>query len=128
MDGLVNSILEWLATASAIALGLSSSIFLILGMFRATRKLAGVGLVVSSYVFAVTLWAYSAVVTFTYWGWIGLIIGLVLLGVGVVPMSFLALALEANRLWVVGFGFLLVATFGARILGTYCLSQHWRET
>jgi hypothetical protein len=126
MAGLINSILDWLATASGIAFGLSSSIFLILGMFRATRKPAGIGLVLSSYVFGVTLWAYSAVVTFTYWGWIGLIVGLVLLGIGVVPMSFLALALQANWLWVIGFGALLVLTFGARALGHYCLSPYWR--
>ena len=56
MEGLVNSILEFLTNASGIAFGLSTSIFLILGMFRATRKIAGIGLVVSSYVFGVTLW------------------------------------------------------------------------
>ncbi len=125
MAQLLDTALQWLAGASAIALSFSGA-SLVLGMFRPTRKIAGIGLVVSSLVFGITLWANSAVVTFAQWNWIGLVIGLVLFGVGVVPMSFLASGLSAQWSTFAFLAWLLVLTFGTRALGRYCLSERWQ--
>ena len=70
-----------------------------LGIFRRTRGVSGVGLYIASYVFGMLLWIYGAVATLGHWGPIGLIVGLLLLGFGVVPMGFLALALESKWEW-----------------------------
>jgi len=61
----------------------------------------------------------GALVTFVYWGWIGLVLGLILL-VGVVPMGFLALILQSewkalvSLLSVLGFG--IFARFAGRLI------------
>ena len=76
--------LSWIGVVIAI---------LVLGpmaMFRSTRSAAGVGLFFASYLFGLTTWFLGATVTFATWGWLGLIIGVFLLGVGVVPIGILA--------------------------------------
>jgi hypothetical protein len=44
------------------------------------------------------VWFLGAIITFYYWGIIALIIGLILMGVGVVPMAMLACIF--NSLWL----------------------------
>jgi hypothetical protein len=83
-------IVVWLLTAVGLF------ILAPLGIFRRTRGVAGIGLVVASWALGVVLWLYGAAVTFSYWGWIGLIVSLFVFSVGVVPAGFLALALHAK--------------------------------
>jgi hypothetical protein len=75
---------------------------------------------------AASLWAYGAIAIFLYWGWVGLILGLAILGLGVVQMGFLALVLQSQWGLVASLSALLGFTFGARFFGTYCLSQDWK--
>jgi hypothetical protein len=69
------------------------------------------------------LWFYGAIFTFTYWGWIGLIIGLIVAGVGVVPMGFVALALQSEWMWVGNLALLLASLVICRILGSWYLAK-----
>ena len=61
-----------------------------IALFKATRPTAGTGIYISSYLFGLTTWFLGATVTFVTWGWVGLIIGLIIAGVGVVPIGILA--------------------------------------
>lgn len=61
-----------------------------MALFRGTRPAAGTGMFFASYLFGLTTWFLGATVTFVTWGWVGLIIGLILAGVGVVPIGILA--------------------------------------
>lgn len=65
-------------------------VLLPMGLFRRTRSVAGEWLYFSSYVFGITTWLLGAAVTFAAFGWIGLIVGLFFMGVGVVPMAIFA--------------------------------------
>ncbi len=65
-------------------------VLLPMAIFKATRPAAGTGIFFSSYLFGLTTWFLGAAVTFVTWGWVGLIIGLLLAGVGVVPIGILA--------------------------------------
>lgn len=65
-------------------------VLLPMALFRATRSAAGTGIFFSSYLFGLTTWFLGATVTFVTWGWVGLLIGLIIAGVGVVPIGILA--------------------------------------
>jgi len=72
-------------------------IMLPLSLFKKTSFFAANFIYYSSYFFGFLLWLESAFYTFGLWGLIALIIGLIIVGVGVVPMAFLALAI--NGMW-----------------------------
>lgn len=72
-------------------IGVAVVLFVLLPMacFRSTRSAAGSGLICASWVFGATTWFLGATVTFATWGWIAVLIGLLLGGVGVVPIGIL---------------------------------------
>ena len=81
---------SFLLPISWIVIAIIVVILLPLSLFRATRGFAGAGIIYSSYLFGLTTWFLGATVTFATWGWTGLLIGLVIAGVGVVPTGILA--------------------------------------
>lgn len=69
----------------------------ILAIFKRTRKLAGSGFLISSWVFGGGLWILSALVVYLYWGGIAVFIGIFIAGIGVFPMALIIVAWE--HLW-----------------------------
>lgn len=65
-------------------------VILPMSVFRIARPSAGRLLLYASYVIGATTWFLGATVTFATWGWIALIVGLLLGGFGVVPIGALA--------------------------------------
>jgi hypothetical protein len=63
------------------------------------------------------LWTYSVGIAWLLWGFAGLFIGLIFLGIGVVPVAFVAGLVKAD--WVVVETLLISVflTFGSRALG-----------
>jgi hypothetical protein len=86
---------------------------------RRTRRAAGTGLVVSSFVFGVTAWAASTVVAFDHWGGYGLAVGYILLGVGIAPVAVLAALFNSAWLEAVIVVFLCALAYGARVYGLF---------
>lgn len=84
-------------------------------------------MIFASYMFGVILWAYGAIATYLYWGWLGLIIGFVIVGVGVVPMGLLALALQSQWEWLANLGLLLASMVISRLLGLWYLAKAERD-
>ena len=80
----------------ALAIDLSSLPF---AFIKRARAMVSMVLFVSSYLFGIILWTYSAGMVFVFWGYIGLLVGLIWLGVGVVPVAFLAASLHSD--WVI---------------------------
>jgi hypothetical protein len=97
-------------------------VFAPLGFFCGMRLFAANALIASSYVLGAILWIACALITFSLWGWIALIIGLVLFGLGIVPMAMLALAIDALWVSLCALTFLLVATFAIRFLGFWYMA------
>lgn len=77
-------------------------ILLPLAIFRGTRGFAGMGIYFFSWVVGITTWFLGAAIAFYAWGWWGLIIGILLFGVGVVPVGILAafFSLKITSMWV----------------------------
>ena len=107
-----------------LALAVAIFVLLPLTIWRKTRGAAGAGLLVTSYIFGLTTWLLGAAVTFGSFGWFGLIIGLLFLGVGVVPLAIIGaiFKLDNGGLALVLF-VMVVVTFGARFGGAYAASK-----
>ena len=110
-------VLPWLETASRIAFDVCVFVLLPLCIFRKTRPWAGVAFVYASLLFGAMLFAYSCLFVFSVWGFVGLIIGLIIAGVGVVPVALLAALLHAQWAVLLDLVFGIVLTFGTRWLG-----------
>src|SRR5208282_870688 len=75
---------------------LTNLILFTFAMWKRTRPVAGAIVFATSYLFGIIVWLFSAVLSFTFWGLTGLLLGLILLGVGVVPMAMLAAAINSH--------------------------------
>jgi hypothetical protein len=115
--------LPWLTTGSEIALGICVFIFLPLCIFRKTRPWAGLGFCFASYLFGACLFAFACIVDVQIWGYWGLVVGLVLAGVGVVPVALLATLLHAEWAWFANLIISIIITFGARALGVWLTTR-----
>lgn len=106
--------------------GFLVSVFILLPLayFRSTRRFAGLGLIIASYLFGLVTWLLGMAVTFASFGWVGLILGLLILGIGVVPMGIYA---AFFRLHLTDLGWSLVimviVSVAARFGGAYALTK-----
>lgn len=93
-------------------------VLLPMALFRATRSAAGTGIFFSSYLFGLTTWFLGATVTFVTWGWVGLLLGLLIAGVGVVPIGIFAAFISLKEP-TLGFSLIamVVIVFATRIGG-----------
>ena len=96
-------------------LGLSLFILLPLAVFKKLRGHVAILLLYSSFLYGLIAWLTGFVITYHWWGILGVVIGLFIAGVGVVPTGLLASAFHG---WA---GFvplivLLVLTFGTRFV------------
>ena len=122
------TILPWITVVNAIAIIIGVVILVPLALIKPTRVVGATGLFIASYIYGATLWVWGCVLTYTLWGMTGLIVGLVILGVGVVPLAIIATAI--NGMWSLSGQLivLLVITFGSRILAAYVMERVGERT
>jgi len=99
-------------------------ITLLIAAIPAARGVTGVILFISSYVYGLATWLYGLLVTLSLWGVIALIIGLLMGGVGVVPIGMLAALFHGQ--WYILFSLLglVILTYGTRILATVLMASY----
>lgn len=104
---------------SSFAFGVTLLVFTPLAFFKKTKPFAAVAFLSTSYLFGLSAWILGLIFTYELVGKVAVIIGLVLLGIGVVPIGLLGLLLY--EAWSEFFGLLLLtaATFGARAISFY---------
>ena len=112
-------ILHRLFLVMGIVLILDILIVLPLGIFKKTKMASAIGLIVSSYVYGLTLWFWALNITYIIWGALAVFIGIFVAGVGVVPMAMLATAIKGDWAITGQLVLLLVFTYGSRMLGFY---------
>jgi hypothetical protein len=93
-------------------------VLLPMAVLPSTRGLAGRGLFLASWLFGLTTWTLGATVTFSTYGWVGLILGMMLFGVGVVPVGIFA-AFVTLKLPSLGFSLIgmSIVVYAARVGG-----------
>lgn len=92
-------------------------ILLLFAVIPRARGVIGNIIIFSSFIYGLSAWIYGLAVTLAIWGWLGVIIGVFLGGVGVVPIGMLASVLGGH--WDLFWPLLInIATyFGAIIIG-----------
>jgi hypothetical protein len=97
-------------------------ILLPLGVFKTTRTFAATGFAVSAMVIAITLWLFSVLIVYQFWGLWGLIAGIILGIVGIVPLAWIAAAMHGmwSDVGLISLGMALY--FGLYVLGIYLRS------
>jgi hypothetical protein len=113
----------WVARVAAFAFAADVLVLLPLAIFRPTRGISAFGLILSSFVFGLANWMFGFLTTLTLWGGFGVVVGLFLGGVGLVPVGMLAALFhgEWGALGELVLG--LVLTIGAGVLGGF-LGDH----
>jgi hypothetical protein len=103
-------VLEFTNDLCRIAIGIALVWGVVAILSRRSRTSYGIFLFISSFLFAANLELWSALNLYQEWGLTALIIGLLMGGVGVVPLAFLALAVHAQ--WAdAGLGLILLVVF-----------------
>jgi hypothetical protein len=117
------SIYIFLLPFSLVPLAIAVLVFPPLAAWRKTRGGAGRAVVVVSYMVGATTWFLGAAVTFGSFGWIGLIIGLFIFGIGVVPLGIIGAFFKlGNGELGVSLCVMLVITLAARFAGAACVA------
>ncbi|MDD5501180.1 MAG: hypothetical protein PHH57_05810 [Candidatus Omnitrophica bacterium] len=116
-------IYPWLNGISLLTFLLCLFILLPLAIFRRTRAVSGIGLVISSYIFGITLWVYAFLLSYTFWGLIGLLIGLAFFGVGIVPIAMLAAIIHGDWWLLAELFFSVLLAFGSRLFGIFLVNK-----
>jgi len=111
------------------ALGAAALVLFLLpsSLFRSNRRWCGRWVIYVSYSWGVALWMWATLVLYQLWGILGLFLGLILLGIGSVPMACIAALLSGE---VEVFGLLILATlvvFATRQLGVWIISKGYPE-
>jgi hypothetical protein len=112
-------VVEWANFLSFVAV-----ILLILPAFiRKSRGFAAIGYMLASYIFGISLWMYGLIVAYALWGTAGVVVGLVLMGVGVVPVAVVAALLHGEWFAIGNLILGLVMTFGTRALAAFLAAK-----
>lgn len=116
-------LMPWLIIASWIALVVCILVFSPMSFFRWSRPWAGIAFYYTSYIFGTMLFAYSCLFVVFAWGYGALATGLILGGVGIVPVALLAAVFHKE--WVVFWELIvsLALTFGTRGFGIYLITK-----
>jgi len=98
-------------------------IFLPISFFKKARKFSGLTITYSSYLFGLQLWLSGLMITLGTWGIWAVIIGVLMLGVGVIPIALIATL--SHGMWRPFIELLLsiVLIVGCRALGAYILHR-----
>jgi hypothetical protein len=119
---------QFLMPAAIMVFAICVLVLFPLTFVRRTSGGAAIALFIASYLFGITVWFASAALTFSYFGWIGLILGLVFFGIGVFPMALWALFVgfgQAALAWMlIG---MFIATIGTRFVGAVALARSGRS-
>ncbi|HEV2402759.1 MAG TPA: hypothetical protein VGS08_01020 [Candidatus Saccharimonadales bacterium] len=91
--------------------------------FKKTRAWYGLELFISSLIYGLSLWVLGFLVTYLLWGLGAVILGIFILGFGVVPFGLVASAMHHEWSYFWNLIFMLVLTFGARIIGSILIEK-----
>jgi hypothetical protein len=108
---------EWIPYVFWINLLIAFFILGPLSLIPPARFIAAIGFVIASFVFGAMMWFCGLGVTYEAWGVAGVIIGLMIAGVGIVPVGMLAVLLQGEWQALIAFVILILLTFGLRALG-----------
>jgi hypothetical protein len=111
--------LPYLYAIAWICLGLTILVFLPLAFIKKTRHFGVYCIYGSSFVYGITLWFLGLLLTAALWGYAAVLIGLIFLGIGVVPFAMLATLFKGMWGELGALIVLTILTFGTRALALW---------
>jgi len=106
-----------------ITILVSILIFIPMALLRKTRGYAAIGFLISSYIYGLILWFSCLLITYDYWGGVGVAIGLFLMGIGIIPISLLAMLLHADWATLGGTLLMIFLVYGVRLLAAWLVNK-----
>lgn len=120
---MADQILTFIGGLFAAVVMLDVLILLPLLIFRSSRRGSANLILISSYVLGAALWVVGAMTAYHYWGMVGLLIGLFIVGIGVVPVAILASAFNGGWSDFWALILLMAAVFVGRFFAMWILSR-----
>lgn len=120
---LAEKILPLLLKVSNIITFFIVFILLPIACFKKTRKYSAIILYFLSNFYGFSLWIYSALVVYVFWGLIALFIGLFLMGIGVLPIAIIVAIFNGQWLILLSLIYLMALTYGSRVIGIKILER-----
>lgn len=99
---------------SLVALLTCFLVLLPLSIFQKNKTNLIKGFYITSFIFGATTWTWSFVLAYTIWGVLGLLVGLFLFGVGVVPVAVFATLLTGEWMMFLRLIILITITYLTR--------------
>jgi hypothetical protein len=121
------NVYPFLQLIMCVTLPITFLVFAPLSLIKGLRPMVGRCMVFTSYVSGITLWVGSLLLTYAVWGGFAVFIGIILMGIGVVPIAMLASVLNGS--WQVFMRLVLLAllTYGIRLWGTRLIAGHEKQ-
>lgn len=107
-------LMPWFTVLTYFSFVIVVFILLPLAIPKKTRGFSSLALFIASYVFGATLWMEGLLLTMFIWGGIAVFIGLILMGIGVVPIAMLATLLNGEWWSLFELVMLTIMTFACR--------------
>ena len=124
---LATNVLPWLSLVMWLVFLIDLILFIPLGLFQKTKGVSAIGMMISSYIYGSTLWLWSVIIVYEIWGTTIMIIGLIFMGVGVVPMAFIAVIFNGEWYVLLSLVLLSVFTMGSQFIGYHILKNYEKE-
>lgn len=114
VEWLSTQLLPWFVIASGVTFVFLIAVVVPLSMIRRMRLFAAIASLVGAHIFGATLWMWGLLSTMSLVGSWAVFVGLIFMGIGVIPIAMLAMIF--NGMWgvLVQLIALLVITIGAQ--------------
>jgi hypothetical protein len=98
-------------------------VLLPLSFFKKTRSASAIALYISSYILGAFTWISGFLLTYSFWGILGIVIGVIMAGVGVVFTGFIASLL--NGYWYIAVNLVVevIVLYGARLFALHLIKK-----
>jgi len=107
---------------AGLVLSIDVVILMLFGPLKRTRVVAGMTLLLSSLIFGLATWLIGLIATLHFWGIVPVMIGLIFLGIGVIPIGLLACAVNCSWGHFWGLLLLMALTFMAKWISLWLLA------
>ena len=122
-DFIFGKLYPWVSNIALAVFIIDLIVVLPISFFKKPKGLCGIILLNSSYILGLQLWLSGLMLTLQIWGIWAAIIGILLFGVGVIPIALIATSVKG--MWNEGFQILLsvLVVFATRMLGAYLIEK-----
>jgi hypothetical protein len=112
-------VLKWTFPAFTITFLFAIVLLTPLSLIPPTRGFSAMGFMIASFAFGAILWVWGMAYTYSVWGLFAVIVGLVLFGVGVVPIAMFAALVHGDWSNLGLFVVTAAIMIGCRVLGNW---------